>query len=146
MDDHLKQLTAEIYAQGYVMSLGIMDPEGVWVADVTYTYDDDFNIYWMSLPKQRHSRAIGLTSAQVAGTITVSNHGDPNSGVQLSGQAEQVDDIPEESLRRYFVKRNKPMPQPGETFGGESRWYKFTPDRIELIHEKEFGYNRQKVR
>lgn len=54
------------------MSLAVQDNGGLWVSDVVYVFDDNFNIYWMSDPDVRHSKAI-LVNLQVAGTITVSN-------------------------------------------------------------------------
>ena len=54
----LRALTQEVLDQAYLMSLGVNDKQGVWVADVIFTYDDDANIYWMSTPERRHSVAL----------------------------------------------------------------------------------------
>lgn len=41
----IKNLIKEVLDQGYLMSLATVDDGGVWVSDVIYIYDDNFNIY-----------------------------------------------------------------------------------------------------
>lgn len=131
----------------YVMSLATLDDEGVWVADVTYIADDELNIYWMSKPWRRHSAAIDKHNAQVAGTITLTTGPDQSdAGLQLSGKAEQVAEIPWECVERYFVKRRKPKPQHDDDILGEHLWYRLVPNKIELIYSKLYGQDRQTVR
>ena len=43
----IKKRIKEVLDRGHLMSLGISDEAGVWVADVIYIHDDIFNIYWM---------------------------------------------------------------------------------------------------
>ena len=88
--ENVKQLIKEVLDQGYLMSLGTVDEGGVWVADVIYIHDDDFNIYWMSDPDVRHSQAL-LTNKQVSGTITTSRPKENNIGIQFSGIAEKIE-------------------------------------------------------
>ena len=38
---------------------------GIWVADVIFIHDDDLNVYWMSHPECRHSKAILETSVSL---------------------------------------------------------------------------------
>lgn len=146
-EENLKKLALEILEKSYVLSLGIADGDGVWVADVLFTWDDDLNMYWMSTPARRHSRAIDGNYPDVAGTITATTGPDDfDAGLQLSGMAKQVKEIPWQSVLRYTRKRKKPDPKTGEDILGEHRWYQCVPDRIELLYGKKFGYIRQKVR
>lgn len=146
MNDKLKSLTAHVLETGYLFSLSTVDDEGHWVADVIYTYDDELNIYWMSKPWRRHSKAIDENGSSVAGAIALTQGpDDPDMGLQLSGKASQVEEIPWSSVVRYFTKRKKPVPQSSEDFLGEHLWYKLVPSRIELIYQPEFGYERQTV-
>jgi nitroimidazol reductase NimA-like FMN-containing flavoprotein (pyridoxamine 5'-phosphate oxidase superfamily) len=55
---NVREKIKQVLEQGYILSLGTYDENGPWVADVRYISDDDFNIYWMSDPKFRHSEAI----------------------------------------------------------------------------------------
>lgn len=140
-------LTKEILRNGYLLSLGICDDQGVWVADVIYTFDDAFNVYWMSKAGQRHSKAIDGAFPQVAGTITLTTGPDiADAGLQLAGRAERVESISEDSLTHYFHKRNKPLPLGVQEKISDPCWYKMTPSAIELIYKQEFGYKRQTVR
>jgi uncharacterized protein YhbP (UPF0306 family) len=146
MDRHLVDLTKKVLEAGYLLSLATTDKDGVWVADVIYTFDDDCNLYWMSTPERRHSKAIAK-NPRVAVAITFAQKpADPDDGLQISGTAEQINDIPFEIVKRYFRKRNKPEPAPTDDVLGEHLWYKLTPDRIELLYEGEFGYDRQTVK
>lgn len=97
----------------------------------------------MSTPERRHSKAIAFNS-RVAVTMTVT-HGpeELELGVQLSGQAKVVDEVDFELVKKYFQKRHKPEPSLSDDVLGEHVWYCLTPDHIELIDSKHFGYERQ---
>ena len=145
-DTKLYNITKQILERGYLLSLATVDAEGVWVADVIYTFDDDLNIYWMSKPWRRHSRAIEEEKNFVAGTITLTaGPNDPEASLQISGTAESVMEIPWKSVLTFFYKRQKPEPKQEEDFLGEHRWYKLVPNHIELIDGDSFGYDRQRV-
>jgi uncharacterized protein YhbP (UPF0306 family) len=45
----LGKIAKEILEKGHLMSLATVDDGGVWVADVVYIYDDNFNIYFQEL-------------------------------------------------------------------------------------------------
>lgn len=86
MGNNIKNLVQEVLEKGYLMSLGTIDDGGVWVADVLYVFDDNFNLYWMSNPDVRHSKAI-LKNQKVAGSITVNLPKENNLGIQFEGIA-----------------------------------------------------------
>lgn len=144
MSVDLRQRVREVLEQGYLMSLGFADGHGLWVADVIYVFDDELNLYWMSGPDARHSRAIG-THPQMAGTITVSGPGEDNFGIQFAGQATKVDGLRPDLVVKHFTKRHRPIPAPGDDVLDSDRWYRLTPDFFELIDERHFGFERQKV-
>ncbi len=139
-------LTCETLDASYLMSLGVSDEQGVWVADVIFVCDDDLNVYWMSTVDRRHSVAIE-SNPNVAAAITATMQpGEPDRGVQMSGVAEMTDSVPREVILRYFHKRNKPEPAEDFVVSEEHQWYVLRPTRIELIDQARFGYDRQKVR
>lgn len=139
-------LALEALDASYLMSLGVSDEQGVWVADVIFTYDDEGNMYWMSTDDRRHSVAIEKNpNVAVAITATL-KPGDPDIGLQMSGVAERVEAVPRSVVNRYFRKRNKPEPAEDFVVLEDHKWYVFRPTRIELIHEPLFGYDRQRVR
>ena len=104
----LIELTKQTLERGYLMSLATSDEKGVWVADVIYTYDDDLNIYWMSITSRRHSRAIDNGNTRVAATITVTQGPqDPDEGLQISGTAKRMKEPPSSLLKAWMAKKRK---------------------------------------
>ncbi|MEK7620714.1 MAG: hypothetical protein AAB413_05790 [Patescibacteria group bacterium] len=108
MTDELHQLTRKVLERGYLLSLGIVDAQGPWVADVIYIFDDDFNLYWMSQPKRRHSQAIDSGSNRVAAAIAVTQGPDqPDEGLQISGTAARVEKPSSELLKKWMKKKGR---------------------------------------
>ncbi|OHA91262.1 MAG: hypothetical protein A2758_02240 [Candidatus Zambryskibacteria bacterium RIFCSPHIGHO2_01_FULL_49_18] len=143
----IKPKIREVLEKGHLMSLGTIDDGGVWVSDVIYVYDDDFNIYWMSDPDVRHSKAI-LKNSQAAGSITISNKSkESNLGIQFAGKVEQLEGVQFNLSTKHFSKRGHPMPSMSEVvnFLSEDRWYKLTPARIDLIDEEHFGFDKKSI-
>ena len=132
----------EVLDQGYLMSFAVSDDGGVWASDVIYVHDDDLRIYWMSDPDVRHSKAIHA-NGNVAGTITVSGQGEDNLGIQFAGVAEKLDGPRHDLAVKHFMKRNKPAPnETDDVLQGDS-WYVLRPTRIDLIHERLFGFEKR---
>ena len=143
MDD-IKELVKEVLTKGYLMSLATVDDGGVWVADVIYIFDDHLNIYWMSHPETRHSKAI-IRQNKVAGSITVNNPGEDNLGLQFEGMAEKIEGERYDLAKKHYAKRRKPEPKEKDDVLEGDSWYLFKPTKIELIHEKLFGFNKKKL-
>lgn len=143
MSFDIKQLIQEVLEKGYLMSLATVDSGGVWVSDVIYIFDEGLNIYWMSDPKARHSQAI-IKNPQVAGSITVSGQGEDNLGIQFEGIAEKIDGSRYDLAVKHFTKRKKPTPTETENVLQGDSWYMVKPQKIELICERLFGFEKQK--
>lgn len=143
-DSDLRQLIVDVLEKGYLMSLGTHDSGGVWVADVIYIFDEELNLYWMSDPEVRHSSAI-VKQPQVAGTITVSQAAEPNLGLQFSGKAAAIDGARYDLAVKHLAKRHKLKPAETDDVLDGDKWYQLTPEFIELIDEKDFGYEKQKM-
>lgn len=137
----IKELIKEVLDNGYLMSLGTLDSGGVWVCDVIYIYDNDLNIYWMSDPEARHSKA--LIKNKVAGTITVSGQGENNLGIQFEGIANKIKGDRYDLVKKHFLKRKKKIPNE-DVLQGDS-WYVLKTKKIELINEKYFGFEKKKL-
>ncbi|HYF10385.1 MAG TPA: pyridoxamine 5'-phosphate oxidase family protein [Candidatus Paceibacterota bacterium] len=141
----IKALVREVFEQGRLMSLGFADAGGPWVADVLYIHDDDFNIYWISHPNARHSKA-ALTHPQMAGTITIDGgSGADNKGLQFAGEVKRLVGLRYDLGVKHFKKRGKPAPKVDFNFLEGRSWYVLKPSLIELIHEKHFGFDKQKL-
>jgi uncharacterized protein YhbP (UPF0306 family) len=141
-NEELRDMIQEVFSKGYLMSVATSDEGGLWVADVIYVYDDDLTLYWMSDPSVRHSQAI-LSQSEVAVSITASGAGEDNLGLQLIGTARKVDGSRRDLVIKHFKKRGKPEPAEDDDVLDGDRWYELKPTRIELIHEKHFGFEKQ---
>ena len=138
--DEIREIVRKVLEQGYLLSLATADNTGIWVADVVYVNDKDFNIYWLSHHDTRHSKAI-MKNPSVAGTITISNNpGEQDVGLQIEGQAEKIEGDILLIAKKHLAKRGKPAPtKEGEIFETGQSWYRMKPKKIELIHEPIFG-------
>jgi len=143
MTTDIKQLVVEVLKKGYLMSLATVDDGGVWVADVIYVHDDDLNIYWMSDPDVRHSKAIEKNN-HVAGTITVSGAGEEDLGIQFEGTVEKIAEERYDLAVKQMIKRKKPEPKETDDVLQGDSWYVLRPQKIELIYERLFGWDKKK--
>lgn len=144
MATDIKQLIKDILDKGYLMSLATIDAGGIWVSDLIYIHDEDLNIYWMSDYDVRHSQAI-VKNNNVAGTITVSGQGENNSGIQFNGVAEKIEGNRHDLALKHCTKRGKPAPRETDDVLQGDSWYILKPKKIELICEKLFGFEKQKL-
>lgn len=143
--NYIKNFAKKVLEDGFVLSLGTQDRDGVWVADLIYVHDQDLNLYWISMPEARHSRALGQNK-MVACTITASHYTNQERALQVEGVAEKIDGPMFELEKKLETKRGLPVPQKaGEILEKGHVWYKLIPTKIYLIHSVPFGYERQNV-
>lgn len=135
----------EVLEQGHLMSLGTVDEGGVWVADVIYIFDDDLNIYWMSDPECRHSKAIEKNN-KVSGSITISNKSKENNfGVQFSGKTQKLEGMRFDLAIKHLSKRGYQIPSKPLNILDGDYWYQLRLDFIDLVDEKNFGFDKKKL-
>jgi len=141
----IKKLALKVGEEGYLMSLGTVDDGGVWVADVIYIMDENFNLYWLSLPSARHSKAIEINS-KVACAITTSWETDKERALQVEGFAEKVEGPLFEFEKKLAEKRGMKIPAvAGSDLEKGHSWYVLKQTKVELIHNEHFGYEKQIV-
>ncbi|HEY4516009.1 MAG TPA: pyridoxamine 5'-phosphate oxidase family protein [Candidatus Paceibacterota bacterium] len=141
----IRNLAEKVLEDGYVMSLGTVDEGGVWVADVIYIKDDKFNLYWISLPNTRHSKAIEKNN-KVACTITASRKTHDERALQIEGVVEKIEGSLFEYEKKLEEKRGLKIPErAGEILEKGQSWYVLKPTKIEVIHSKSFGYKKETV-
>lgn len=145
MTVNLRSRVREVLEQSHLMSLATHDEGGVWVADLIFISDDDSNLYWMSDPDCRHSKAIEQ-NPQVAGSITASVRSkEPNFGIQFSGTAERLVGPRHDLAVKHRAKRGRPAPLESEDFLQGEAWYKLTLTKLRLIDEANFGFDTKDV-
>ena len=97
----------------------------------------------MSDPDVRHSQAL-LKNNQVAGTITLSTESkEKNLGIQFSGIAKKIDGPQYDLALKHLAKRSKPKPKESDDVLGGDSWYILIPNKIELIDEEHFGFDKK---
>lgn len=146
MKDLIQKLAQDVFDKGYFLSLATMDDGGLWVSDVFYVADEEWNIYWLSAHDTRHSKAIEQNSV-VAGTITITTTPQELSeALQIAGHAEKVEGKLNGEIEKLFLqKRGKEKKAEAERYNGGQSWYKFTPTKIRLSHQETFGLEKQDV-
>lgn len=138
-------MALKVLEDGYLMSLGTVDDGGVWVADLIYVHDDDFNLYWISFPQVRHSKAVGGNS-RAACAVTAAHQTGKERALQMEGVIEEIQGPLFEYEKMLEAKRGLPVPQAaGEILDKGHVWYKFTPAKIELLHSEPFGYEKKPI-
>ncbi len=142
--NNIKDSIKEVLKKGYLMSLATVDDSGVWVCDVIYIFDEDLNIYWMSKDFRRHSKAVEKNT-NVAGTITVSTIQEDNLGIQFSGTAQKITEVRYDLAESFYKKLGEPVPKETDDYLKGHIWYQLKPQKIELIDEKLFGFEKQKL-
>jgi uncharacterized protein YhbP (UPF0306 family) len=141
----IKNKILEILGKAHLMSLATRDDGGLWVADVVFIYDNDLNIYWMSDPDARHSKAI-LKNNEVAGTITFSTKSkEKNFGIQFYGMANKIDGSRYDLALKHLKKRSHPEPKESDDVLQGDSWYMLKPSKIDLIDEEHFGYDKKSL-
>jgi uncharacterized protein YhbP (UPF0306 family) len=139
----IKAKILEVLSKGHLMSLATLDDGGLWVADVVFIYDEDFNIYWMSDPEVRHSQAV-VKNGQAAATITISNKSkEPNLGIQFSGRVEKIEGTRYDLAKKHLTKRGYPEPKETDDVLQGDSWYVLHPVKIDLIDEENYGWEKK---
>jgi uncharacterized protein YhbP (UPF0306 family) len=76
-----------------------------WVCEVHFVYDDELNLYFISLPTRRHSEEIAK-NPNVAGNIVVQHGlGEKPQGIYFEGQAEMLEADENSAVYKEYIKR-----------------------------------------
>lgn len=113
-----------------------------WCCTVYFVADEEYNLYWASLPSRRHSQEI-KNHPQAAAAIPVKFvKGQPVAGIQIEGRAEEL--LPSPAIRtvaeRYAAKFNRDAAWVEDFAAGntEHRLYKLTPATYVLFDESNY--------
>ncbi len=150
IDLELEEQVLQYLRDHHTMTLATVGPEGPWAAGLFYV-NDEFNLYWLSDPRARHSRNIAFDS-HVAVTI----HEDywdwrHIQGIQMEGFAEQLGPLAEVGrpkelyLAKYSFLRDSLQLSPALAQAIQTtRVYRFAPMRLYFIdNTKGFGHREE---
>lgn len=103
----LKKLIGEYIAESKMMQVATVSGDQPWCATVAFAFDEDWNLYWISLPETRHSQEL-MANNKVAGTIANADlYTDGPRGLQFEGVAELLSGADEEAGVAIYSKRMK---------------------------------------
>jgi uncharacterized protein YhbP (UPF0306 family) len=121
-----------------------------WSCTVYFVADEDWNLYWASLPTRRHSREI-KQNPKVAAAIAIKGViGEKVIGIQIEGTAQELRPgmYDREVVERYAARFGRDESWVSDFINGktEHQLYKLTSRGIDLFDEENFpGGQRQKV-
>lgn len=142
MVSNLNKLAREIIENNQYLTLSSVDEKGSpWVSPVVYTYDTDWNFYYISMPASRHSKNIKVHGGVSFAIFDSHQLWGEGVGLQIEGCAEtlKLKDVPKVvklyAMRKYpygglntkvAMDFTKTMVLQGRTY----KIYKITPKTI----------------
>ena len=137
----VEKLVKEYLAEKRMMQIASVNGDQPWICTVYFVADEHQNLYWLSLPKRRHSQEIKKNN-KVAIAIPV-KFDKPVIGIQTEGVAEVVADseVVKVVMEKYVEKYGQGKDFYDNFVAGkmEHSLYKFTPKRFALFDEVHFS-------
>ncbi len=88
------------------LSLATCAGDKPWVCEVHFVYDEELNLYFISLPNRRHSKEISKNPNVAGNIVTQHDLDEPPQGVYFEGQAEMLTNADENSTAyKEYIKR-----------------------------------------
>ena len=129
----------------HAMQLATVASGKPWICTVYYLADEDFNLYWASLPSRRHSQEIANDPSVAAAIVCHSEKGKPVAGLQIEGTASLLDspDAIRPIAELYAAKfdRDQAWVNDFSRLRTEHRLYRLRPDNYVLFDEVNFKAN-----
>jgi len=134
----IKQLATDHLQDSFVMQLATSRGDQPWVCNVHFFADEDLNLYWMSDPTTRHSEDIAA-NPHVAVAVAV-NEDMPLIGVQIEGDAEQLEFADYEDVLHKYAARHKREGFVEKALSGEMpfKLYRLAPRVVQIFDLKNF--------
>lgn len=127
-------------------SVATIDEKGVWVNPVYFACDENFNLYFISMPHVRHMQNISNNPRVSVAVYKTEQKGDV-IGIQLEGAAYILDEGGDKkNAHQVYYGRVGSLEQ-NEFAMHDPKWLfvKVTPEQIYYFDSKVFGEERQTV-
>lgn len=127
-------------------SIATVDDKGVWVNPVYFAWDEEFNLYFISMPRARHMQNIAKNPRVAVAIYKTEQKGDV-IGIQLEGNVRILKGQDEkQKAHKVYYGRVSSLEQ-NEPFIDNPKWLfvKITPEQIYYFDSKTFGEERQTV-
>ena len=145
---NIKDLIKQYVNSKYMMQLATANNNIPWCSTVYYVNDELLNLYWLSLPSRRHSKALTTNQfASIAIPIKFIN-GEKVIGIQAEGVALEL--VSSESYRdiilKYSEKFNRTLEWVDDFCNDQTdhKLYKFTVSKFVLFDEENFPNDTRK--
>lgn len=127
-------------------SIATVDIKGVWVNPVYFAWNDDFNLYFISMPHVRHMQNIKQNPRVATAIYKTEQKGDV-IGIQIEGEAHILEDQEEKKKANQVYYGRVDSLEQNEPFVDNPEWLfvKITPENIHYFDSKIFGEERQEV-
>lgn len=138
-----KDLVKQYLPSVNIMQLATCVDNQPWACSLHYYSDDDFNLYWISKPKSRHSQEIEL-NPNVAVTIKVYENETPKDtviGVSFEGVAKLASESEvQNAAKGYQRKHHTDEAFLKEVVAGKNPYVFYTvkPTKVVLFDNKNF--------
>ena len=140
MTNDLKKLTKEIIENNQYLALSTVGNDGKpWTCILAYSYDEDYNFYFVSLPTSKHSLNSESTK-NVSFSIYNSTQGfGLGVGLQIEGIVNKVEKENVEEVENIYFSRKYPYGDLSNDFTdslrklivqGTYNFYKLTPIHV----------------
>jgi uncharacterized protein YhbP (UPF0306 family) len=127
-------------------SIATVDGKGVWVNPVYFAWDNEFNLYFISMLQVRHMQNITKNPRLAVAIYKTEQKGDV-VGVQLEGEARILENEGDrKNAHQVYYGRVGSLEQ-NEFAMHDPKWLfvKITPEQIYYFDSKIFGEERQTV-
>ena len=143
----LEAVIAEYLSTTKMMQIATSVEDTPWCCTVYFAYDDDWNLYWISKPEQRHSKEI-VENPKVAGTIAYDQQPPQRTvrGLQFEGTAELLSGEEEERASKYYIQQlDREASLLEDIRSGENphKFYRIKPTKFVLFDRLNFPDNER---
>jgi len=137
----IKQLAKDHSKDLLIMQLATSRDDKPWVCNLHFLADDDLTLYWLSEPASRHSEDIA-TNPRAAVAMAVHTEM-PLIGVQIEGDAKQLEFAGHESLLQKYAERHNREGLVESALSGKLpfKLYSLTPTLISIFDLKNFPHS-----
>jgi nitroimidazol reductase NimA-like FMN-containing flavoprotein (pyridoxamine 5'-phosphate oxidase superfamily) len=140
MNNTLNTLAKQIITQNQYMTIATVDADGTpWASPVAYAEDENWNLYFVSMPESRHGKNFANTSTVSVAIFDSHQDWGEGVGVWIEGTITKIPLLKSKKARETYFKRSYPYGQIKMSFkkgllklleGKQYSFYSLTPEKV----------------
>jgi uncharacterized protein YhbP (UPF0306 family) len=154
MISDLNKLAREIVEKNQYMTIASSDSQSnAWASPVVYTYDENHNFYFISLPHSKHCQNIQLKPKVTIAIFDSHQLYGEGVGLQIEGKANELLAKEQEKISSLYLDRRWPYGEASEAAEFNEflrkhpyKFYKITPSKVWINDPNQKEDARVKVR